>query len=149
MPDPLADSPEALLSQGNRVEREEQAEEAQAATPAPVPSAPSALSREAVQLRLDSIDWRPVLQDLNVITAVRSIRSGQASYTADTLHQRFRSDIGRNRILAMALLLLDQRRDLSNYLHQTAVQAALSGDSVAEVHEEMMQLLNFVSEVPQ
>jgi len=72
-----------------------------------------------------------------VITAVRSICSGQASYAADDLHQRFRTDIGRDGILAMVLPLMDQRRDLSNYLCQRSVQAGLSGYSVAEIHEEI------------
>ena len=81
-----------------------------------------------------------------MITAVQSIHSGQVSYAAN---QRFRSDMGRDGILAMVLLLLDQRRDLSNYLCQRAVQAGLSGYSVAEIHEEMMQLLTFFSKVPQ
>ena len=75
VPDPLADLPEASLSWEDRLEREEQADAAWAATPAPVPLEPSVLSWEAVQLCLDFTD----LQDLDVITAVQSICSGQAS----------------------------------------------------------------------
>jgi len=87
--DLLVDLLEVSPSWSNRVEREEQAEAAQAAIPAPVLSAPSVSSWEAVQLCLDSTDWWPVLQDLDVITALWSIHSGQASYTVDTLYQSF------------------------------------------------------------
>ena len=45
----------------------------------------------ALQPRADSTDRQPILQDLDVITAVRGICSGQTSYTVETLHQRFRS----------------------------------------------------------
>ena len=49
----------------------------------------------------------------------------------------------------MVLLLMDQRRDLSNYLHERAIQGILSIYSIAEVHAEMMQMLKFYSEVQQ
>ena len=58
------------------------------------------------------------------------------AYVAETLDQRFQSDLGSEGILAVVLLLTDQRRDLSNYryLHERAVQSILSGYPTAEVH---------------
>ena len=148
VPDPLADSPEASLLWGDHIQREEQAEAAQAATPALVPSAPSVFSREAVRLRLDSTDRWPVLQDLDVITAVWSIRSGQASYTAHTLHQRS----GLTSVVTESwpwFCFWWTRGWISATISARELCRAFShsGYSVAEVHAEMMQLLDFFSKV--
>jgi len=98
---------------------------AQAAAAAPIAAllVPSVSRRVTFQPRADSTNCWPVLQDLDVITAVRGIRSGQVAYVAETLDQPFQTDLGRDEILAMVLLLMDQRRDFSNYLRDRAIQS--------------------------
>jgi len=71
--------------------------------------------------------------ELDVITAVWGIRSGQATHFAKTLARNFQSDLGQDGILPMVLLLIDQRWDLSNYLRETAIQSFLSGHHMCEV----------------
>jgi len=90
--DRFKDLPEASLSYGERVERAEWEEDvARAVAPVPATLAPLVSRWVALQPRADSTDRQPILQDLDVITAVRGICSGQTSYTVETLHQRFRS----------------------------------------------------------
>ena len=83
-----------------------------------------AMRQGAAQSAAGSVDHRPVLQDLDVITAVRGIRSGQATYVAKTLAMNFWSDLGWHGILSMVLLLMDQRWDLSNYLRGRLFRAS-------------------------
>jgi len=50
-------------------------------------------SRGAVQFPASPADTRLALQDLDVITAVRGARSGQATYIAKTLFRHFQTDL--------------------------------------------------------
>jgi len=85
VPDPFEDAPESSLSWGECFEWAEWEEVAQAMAPVPAPPAPSVLRWVAFQPRSDSTDCRPILRDLDVITAVRGIRSDQAAYVAKSV----------------------------------------------------------------
>ena len=52
-------------------------------------------------------------------------------------------------VLSMVLLLLDQRRDLRNFLWQWVLQSFLSRLTPAEVLSEVTRLLELFSEVQQ
>ena len=67
----------------------------------------SASRRVAFQPLAGSTDNRPMLQDLDVIAAVRGIRLGQATYVAETLDRNFWSDVSRDGILSVVLFLMD------------------------------------------
>jgi len=71
--DPFEDSLEASLTWGKRVERVEREEVARAMAPVLAPPALSVLRRVAFQHHSNSTDCRPILKDLDVITAVRGI----------------------------------------------------------------------------
>jgi len=47
------------------------------------------------------------------------------------------------------VLLVDQRRDLGNYLRVRAIQCFLSGHSMPKLFAELMQLLELYSKVQQ
>jgi len=97
----------------------------------------------ASQSPADLIDHRPALQDLDVITAVCGARCGQATFIAETMSRNFRSDLGRDGVLARVLLLMDKRWDLGNYLGERVVQGLLHG--LPEIFVELMQLLDLDS----
>jgi len=81
-----------------------------AAAPAAAPPVPLVSRLVALHPHANSTDHRPILHDLDVITAVHGIRSGQATYVAKILDRNFRSKLGWDGILSMVLLLMDQRR---------------------------------------
>jgi len=89
------------------------------------------VNSEAAQIPADSVDHKPMLQDLNILTA----------FVAKTLARNFRSDLGWDRILSTVLLLMYQRQDLSNCLWKRAIQGFLSGHSMPKVLAELIQLL--------
>jgi len=80
---------------------------------------------------------------------MHGIHSHQATYVTETLASNFRSDLGRDRILAMVLLLMGQRWDLGNYLHECVTQGFLASQTLPEVFAEIIQLLDLYSEVQQ
>jgi len=77
-PSPFKDmeAPEALLSWGEQVERAEREAAAHAAAPVAGPPVSLVSGWGASQSPAGPIDHRPILQDLDMITPVRSARSG-------------------------------------------------------------------------
>jgi len=84
-----------------------------------------------------------------VVHAVQLVRPGQAELITDTLVSTFCTDLTRDRVLSMVLLLLDQRRDLGNFLRERILQSFLSGLIPSEVLSDVTRLLGYFSEVQQ
>jgi len=78
-PDSFEDALESSLFWSDHVEQAEQEEAAWATAPIAALPVPSMLRWVAFPPHSDSTDQRPILQYLDVITAVRGIHSGQAA----------------------------------------------------------------------
>jgi len=64
------------------------------------------------------VDVRPVMQDLDLINAVQLALPGQVEQVADGIVRSFRTDLSRDGILAMLILLFDWPQDLGNFLRE-------------------------------
>ena len=90
-----------------------------------------------------------MLQDLNVIAAMRGSRSEQVEFVTETLYSNYRTNLSRDGVLSMVLLLMNQRWDLRNFLRERVFQGYLSGLDTSQVFSEVICLLDQFSEVQQ
>jgi len=86
------------------------------------PSEPSTSDQGAVQSPAGPINVRSALQDLDIIHVACTARPGQADHIVDMLVSTFRTDLTRNGVLSMVLLLLGLRRDLGNFVRERILQ---------------------------